>query len=220
MSTELVERSDELPNSLDGLAALATVEHEACETAVGDALGHAIRAGEALTVAKARVGHGKWLPWLKDHFPASVNTAGHYMRLARNSQRVGNLGSVRAGLAELAETRTAPVAVEDTTTEEPIEADVVTEGANNDDASIPPPVRKANRKRRPADIERKRAEDKRHRDTVAGFLKDIRAASAGLERWIDRGMTAASESDLDVWLDELYKSRDRIELLRQKVEGG
>src|SRR4051812_29165519 len=94
-----------LPDSLDGLAAVAVAEHEAFERDARSAIGHAIRAGEALIAAKAKVRHGEWLPWLEAHFPASERTAQGYMRLARNPQRVADLGTVRAGLAELAEPR-------------------------------------------------------------------------------------------------------------------
>lgn len=105
-SAEL-ERSA-LPDSLDGLAEVAVAEHEAFERDAHSAVAHAIRAGEALIAAKAKVRHGDWLPWLADHFPASETTAQRYMRLAANPARVTDLESIRAGIAELAVPRELP----------------------------------------------------------------------------------------------------------------
>lgn len=47
--------------------------------------------------------HGEWLPWLRKHFEGSRQTADNYRRIASNCQRVSNLDSVRAALAELAD---------------------------------------------------------------------------------------------------------------------
>jgi hypothetical protein len=97
--------SDDLPTTLDELAAVAVTEHEAFERETASALAHAIRAGEALIAAKAQLNHGEWLPWIAESFPASERTARRYMTLAANRTRVTDLDSVRAGLAELAEPR-------------------------------------------------------------------------------------------------------------------
>src|SRR5215212_9148639 len=107
-SAEIEPTRQTLPDSLDDLAAVAVAEHEAFERDARSAIGHAIRAGEALIAAKARVRHGEWLPWLAAHFPASERTARRYMQLAENRSRVADLDSVRAGLAELAEPRAMP----------------------------------------------------------------------------------------------------------------
>lgn len=87
--------------TLDELAVEIRVELDAVDAAKDTALAHAIRAGELLTQAKKRMGHGAWLPWLKENFAGHYNSAGNYMRLAANSQRVVNLGSIREALAEI-----------------------------------------------------------------------------------------------------------------------
>jgi hypothetical protein len=96
------------PAELEQLSTGIREAHEACERDAQSAVEWAIRCGELLTEAKARVKHGEWLPWLEANFPAHQNTASNYMRLASNSQRVVNSASVREALAELAEPRPAP----------------------------------------------------------------------------------------------------------------
>jgi hypothetical protein len=51
--------------------------------------------GRELIAAKAKVAHGKWLPWLDAEFGWSDSTAQNYMNVARKFPIVGNL----AGLA-------------------------------------------------------------------------------------------------------------------------
>jgi hypothetical protein len=51
------------------------------------------RAGEQLIAAKGEVRRGEWLNWLEENFDGHEDTAGGYMRLARNSGRVRNSGS-------------------------------------------------------------------------------------------------------------------------------
>jgi hypothetical protein len=64
---------------------------------------HALAAGEALIQAKAQVGHGNWLKYLKDKCDLGEDRAERYMRLARgrdvletNSARVRNLSLTQA----------------------------------------------------------------------------------------------------------------------------
>jgi protein gp37 len=59
-------------------------------------------AGRKLIEAKAIVGHGQWLPWLKDHVGISERTAQDYMALARdpNPQRAAGL-SIRSALEDV-----------------------------------------------------------------------------------------------------------------------
>jgi hypothetical protein len=90
---------------LDELAYRANAEHRAYEAAQSAAIAHAIAAGQALIAAKAEVGHGHWLAWVRTSLDFSEDTAEIYIRIARNSERVRNLPSVRAALAELAEPR-------------------------------------------------------------------------------------------------------------------
>lgn len=105
MGTKLAKRASA---ELDTLAVEIREEHEACEQAASNAVRYAIQCGELLAEAKEKAGHGEWLSWLKANFPAHINTASNYMRMASNSQRVVNSGSVREALAELAEPRPAP----------------------------------------------------------------------------------------------------------------
>jgi hypothetical protein len=70
-------------------------EHEMVETYKHNTIQHAIKCGELLEEAKAKVPHGEWLPWLEKNFDASEWTAQAYMRLARaadpNTRRVTDL---------------------------------------------------------------------------------------------------------------------------------
>jgi hypothetical protein len=47
-----------------------------------------IDAGLALMEAKKLVGHGQWLPWLKENCGVSERRAQHYMKLAANRLRI------------------------------------------------------------------------------------------------------------------------------------
>jgi len=60
----------------------------------------AISAGEKLNQAKAQLGHGEWLPWLRESFTLSHDTARNYMRIA-NYEHARNLNSIREALAAL-----------------------------------------------------------------------------------------------------------------------
>src|SRR3954471_2482906 len=84
---------------LDDLVQQIQTEIALAEQAQRAGLQHAIRAGELLIEAKGRMGHGEWLPWLDRYFSQSIDTAGVYMRLARNSEHARNFGSVREALA-------------------------------------------------------------------------------------------------------------------------
>jgi hypothetical protein len=95
---------DKPKRNLPAIATELRQEVEAAELAWRDAVGHAIRAGELLTEAKAQVKHGEWLPWLEANFPGAPRTAQDYMRLAANAEdarRAAHLG-VKGALAELA----------------------------------------------------------------------------------------------------------------------
>jgi len=83
-----------LSNSLADLAAKIRVEHDGAATAAKRGLEHAIAAGELLVEAKSKLQHGQWLPWLDEHCGMSDRTARAYMRLARNKDRLGEIGSV------------------------------------------------------------------------------------------------------------------------------
>jgi len=82
---EAAKQRDE-KRKAEELAQLATKAKEAHSIVVNAprvVLQHAITAGAALNEAKAKVGHGKWLAWLKDNCPdISDRTAERYMKLA------------------------------------------------------------------------------------------------------------------------------------------
>jgi len=82
---EAAKQRDE-KRKAEELAQLATKAKEAHSIVVNAprvVLQHAITAGAALNEAKAKVGHGKWLAWLKENCPdISDRTAERYMKLA------------------------------------------------------------------------------------------------------------------------------------------
>lgn len=82
------------PDELSRLTREANHHHDLASSAARTALLHARECGSRLLRIKESLGHGKFLPWLKDNFHASDRTAQGYMRLAANPQRVADLGSV------------------------------------------------------------------------------------------------------------------------------
>jgi hypothetical protein len=82
-------------NYLSDLAARINAEHEAAVVAIKRGIEHSIAAGELLLEAKAKVGHGNWLPWLKANCPTvSERTAQLYMRLARHREELSKSATV------------------------------------------------------------------------------------------------------------------------------
>lgn len=83
--------------------------HDAATGAMRDAVGHAVRAGELLTQAKAGMTHGTFGAFCAG-LPFAETTARGYMRLARldpaKRQRVADM-PLRAALLALVEQRTA-----------------------------------------------------------------------------------------------------------------
>jgi hypothetical protein len=75
-------------NSLADLAARIKVEHESAGAAVRKGAEHAMAAGDMLIEAKAQIGHGLWLPWLRDHCELSVRVAQQYMRVAKGRAQI------------------------------------------------------------------------------------------------------------------------------------
>jgi Protein of unknown function (DUF3102) len=74
--------------SLEELAARIKAEYEATRTNIRHALASALRAGELLIAAKARLRHGEWLPWLRDHCDMSERSAQAFMRVGRNREEI------------------------------------------------------------------------------------------------------------------------------------
>jgi len=83
--------------------------HQRVEEAARASAEHARTAGELLLQAKAQVGHGNWLPWVRANCRFSERTAREYMRVARewpviegNRQRAADL-SVREAIRLIAD---------------------------------------------------------------------------------------------------------------------
>ena len=101
--SEIVPGGTVAPVALDALAVQIRNDIGAADKHWQSAVTHAIRAGDGLIKAKARVQHGEWLPWLEANFPDfSERSAQSYMRMARNRNAVADLGSIREAVALLA----------------------------------------------------------------------------------------------------------------------
>jgi hypothetical protein len=66
------------------LASQIRSEHLAVKEAVRNSFEHAIKCGDLLLEAKAKVAHGKWLPWLESECGINERTAQRHMRVARH----------------------------------------------------------------------------------------------------------------------------------------
>jgi Protein of unknown function (DUF3102) len=80
-------------------------EWRAFERDFRSAAEHAIRCGELLEEKKGSLGHGEWLPWLRDNFEGSERHAQRFMKLARehgelDPTRVSDL-SIRGAMRKL-----------------------------------------------------------------------------------------------------------------------
>jgi hypothetical protein len=85
-----------MSNRLPTLEAEIKAAHEACAAAAQTSIEHAIKCGEMLIEAKGLLKHGQWLPWLHDNCGLSERSAQRYMRLARKSATVADLGIAAA----------------------------------------------------------------------------------------------------------------------------
>lgn len=74
------------PDECSKPAAQANRAHGIAQASVGEALGHALEAGEALLKARDRVGRGKWPDRIRSNCKFSARIAQKYMRLARAHQ--------------------------------------------------------------------------------------------------------------------------------------
>jgi len=88
---------------LETLAQTIRTADQGVTHAAANLVEHALAAGDALLRAKAKVGYGNWLRYLKDKCDLSEDRAERYMRLARgrdvieaNSARVRNLSLTQA----------------------------------------------------------------------------------------------------------------------------
>ena len=71
-------------NTITTLAAEINRHHADVERYARRTVESALACGIALAKAKAAIGHGGWLPWLRENTTISERTARNYMRLARN----------------------------------------------------------------------------------------------------------------------------------------
>lgn len=91
---ELVEPEVDLSTlTLDELGAVANAEHAAVGSSIDEAahhmamsLLHAIRAGQALTLAREMVEEGRWTEWLTNNVDISQSLAMRYVRYAHYEQ--------------------------------------------------------------------------------------------------------------------------------------
>ena len=70
------------------LAAQIRTEHLAVKEAARSGLAHAMKCGDLLIEAKAKVKHGDWLGWLKNECSISERMSQHYMKLAKHRREV------------------------------------------------------------------------------------------------------------------------------------
>jgi len=54
----------------------------------------AIRIGELLTITKAGLKHGEWLPWVKENLPFSQTTASNYMRVFCGREKLATVANL------------------------------------------------------------------------------------------------------------------------------
>ena len=111
---------NDIPETLEGMAARINQEHQlveqaahSAEQAAHSALEHAYRAGELLFLAKTDIKHGDFTPWVKENFVGSVRTAQAYIRVYKKWDRLERRNAVadlsdlplRGALKELSEPR-------------------------------------------------------------------------------------------------------------------
>ena len=84
---------------LDAYARQINMAHVGCVQAEGRALQYALAAGRLLRKVKALVGHGRFIPWIKQHCRFSYDTALAYKTIAdwceANPERAQYLKSIR-----------------------------------------------------------------------------------------------------------------------------
>jgi hypothetical protein len=104
-----------LPSNLDALAMTIRDEHFAVGLAANNLLEHALRAGDALILAKTQVSEGHWQEWVRKHCDLKERTDRAYRQLAANRtelephrQRAAGL-SIAAALRLLGAGRALPV---------------------------------------------------------------------------------------------------------------
>jgi hypothetical protein len=91
MTTNQQAPTSMIAPSLSDLANKIKDAHRAVLDATINVVARAITAGEALLEAKTKLGHGQWLPWVKELCDLSERTAQRYMNLAENKTKLGEL---------------------------------------------------------------------------------------------------------------------------------
>ncbi len=91
-----------MSNRLPILAVEIRRAHANVQEAAKTAAEYAIAAGHALIEAKELVGHGEWLPWLKDNCALAERTAQLYMKLARSGHSASTVAALGLKAAEKA----------------------------------------------------------------------------------------------------------------------
>ena len=92
-------------NSLADLAGRINAAHHLAMHHAGEALAQAIACGQMLFEAKSKVGHGQWLPWLRQNVTFGERSAQGYMRLAERAPELSESSTLRDALKELATPR-------------------------------------------------------------------------------------------------------------------
>ena len=182
---------------LGELAARINEAHAGCLSSVRQGLLFAREAGLGLLEAKRRVGHGKWLAWLRDNTTFSSQTASVYLRVAGRWDELpvsGNLtldealDALSGGGPEGWET---PVVVEVRPPSE-AEAESIVQRAL---AALPPEQQRAVIERQEERVARREEEDGRREeeDGDGKRLERAQAQSARLRRTV-AGLAGAAKA--------------------------
>ena len=75
-------------SELTAISTQINLAHKECLLAMRSSLDHAIKAGDLLIQAKAKINHGDWLKWLSNNCECSERTARAYMRVAKNKTAI------------------------------------------------------------------------------------------------------------------------------------
>ena len=158
--------------------------------------GAIIEIGKRLLEAKAQLGHGEWLPWLRDRVDISERSAQNFMRLAREyskSAEIADLGASKA-LALLALPESERVNfVSETHTVDGVEKTVPEMTAKELKAAIEERDR-ALREAQEADARARSAEESRAKmDAAMCQLKELQQRAREAEEEKARQLQAAEE---------------------------
>src|SRR5216683_3280988 len=102
---------------LSDLASRINAEHDGATSSFNAGIEHALACGRLLIEAKGKIPHGAWLPWLEANCTVTPRMSQNYMRLAKETPRLGSNTkrvadfSVRQAIA--AEADIAPASAEE-----------------------------------------------------------------------------------------------------------